>query len=246
MPFGASAMPPVGYVAFCQRKPLDCGADPEIVLASARRAQQERDDLLAALGPRRTLAIEPAALSAPPAPQEPRFETPPRLARAASPTEAMANPAGAVAPMTPGLWSTLHRVNAKVNRTIIEQLDRQTYGADDYWNTPLEDGLKVGDCEDYVLEKERSLIASGLPRNALNIALVNTAWGESHAVLLVATSEGEYVLDNLSPWIVRWHETSYRWVRRQVNGEPFHWVMVGAPEKPKAEEPKDLLIASIR
>jgi predicted transglutaminase-like cysteine proteinase len=128
--------------------------------------------------------------------------------------------------MTPKLWSLLNRVNGQVNGAIAQSADLVTYGRDDFWNTPLEEGRAAGDCEDYVLEKERALIAAGVPRAALNIALVTTRWGESHAVLLVATSEGEYVLDNLSPWLLTWREAPYRWLRRQVNGEAFNWVMI--------------------
>jgi predicted transglutaminase-like cysteine proteinase len=97
-----------------------------------------------------------------------------------------------------------------------------------------------------VLEKVRALVEAGLPRAALNIALVTTRWGESHAVLLVATSEGEYVLDNLSPWIVGWREAPYHWTRRQVDGEAFSWVMVDDRAQPRTPAAKGLLIASTR
>jgi predicted transglutaminase-like cysteine proteinase len=257
MPLGAGALPPVGYVAFCERKPQDCGGDIASVISGARRADADRAELTASLGATGAPVLMPAALGVPlnfrgpaatPAPSPlPALDLPPPpetievgLKAAViqtevafiDPAEEAQRQAEAHAPrMTPKLWSLLNRVNGQVNGAIEQRTDLANYGRDDFWNTPLEDGRQAGDCEDYVLEKERALIAAGVPRGALNIALVTTRWGESHAVLLVATSEGEYVLDNLSPWLLTWREAPYRWLRRQVNGEAFSWVMVEAPAR---------------
>lgn len=128
--------------------------------------------------------------------------------------------------MTPALWSTITRINDKVNRDILRRSDLQIYGVIDRWATPLASGDNLGDCEDYVLEKRRALIAAGLPASALSIAVANTSWGESHAVLLVATDQGDYVLDSLTPWILPWRKASLTWRERQVAGAPFRWAMV--------------------
>jgi predicted transglutaminase-like cysteine proteinase len=271
MPLGPSALPPRGYVAFCERKPQDCGADPHVVIAAAQRADADRNELMAALGPAMPATIMPAALSDAPAMRatpavwspgalQPELLPPPELQQASveraqiQTTVAFSDPAAealreaeARTPrMTPQLWSLLNRVNGQVNGAIEQRTDVDNYGVDDFWNTPLEDGRRAGDCEDYVLEKERALIAAGLPRRALNIAVVTTRWNESHAVLLVATGEGEYVLDSLSPWLVTWRQAPYRWVRRQVNGEAFQWVMVDDGARTRQPAAKGLLIASSR
>jgi len=274
MLLGSSALPPPPYVAFCERQPLDCGSDATEVLAGARRAEADRAALLAMLSPAAVAASAsaPAALSA----QDLSKPPPAALSRldTAAPLEATVQPAllqasvdfidpeerareadaGGPPAMTPELWATLHRVNANVNRAIIEQTDLQTYGVEDYWSTPLENGVRYGDCEDYVLEKQRALIAAGVPRRALNIAIVTTRWGESHAVLLVATRGGEFVLDNLSPWITPWQETDYLWRQREVAGDPFNWVMIQDPQvmralraslpQPKTDAAQPLQIAS--
>jgi predicted transglutaminase-like cysteine proteinase len=96
----------------------------------------------------------------------------------------------------------------------------------DLWTLPLAEGRKTGDCEDYALEKIRTLAAQGVPRSALNIALAVTGWGESHAVLVVSTRSGDFVLDNLTPSVIRWDAVPYRWRQRQVGGEAFRWAMV--------------------
>ena len=50
--------------------------------------------------------------------------------------------------------------------------------------------------------------------------------GKCHAVLIVGTDQGDYVLDNLSPWIKGWQEVNYTWIERQVPGKPLRWANV--------------------
>jgi predicted transglutaminase-like cysteine proteinase len=54
------------------------------------------------------------------------------------------------------------------------------------------------------------------------------AGGEAHAVLLLNTTQGEYVLDNLTPWIVPWDEAPYQWRWREVGGDPLRWAAVAS------------------
>ncbi|MFN7389144.1 transglutaminase-like cysteine peptidase [Brevundimonas sp.] len=67
---------------------------------------------------------------------------------------------------------------------------------------------------------------AGVPAEALSIAIVETRWGETHAVLLLASDRGEFVLDSLSPWVSRWDRVDYRWRERQARGGAFDWVNV--------------------
>ncbi len=128
--------------------------------------------------------------------------------------------------MTPELWSQINKVNDKVNRAIGRRSDLAAYGVQDHWATPLAGGTGFGDCEDYVLEKRRALIADGVPEAALSIAVATTSWGEHHAVLLVETAQGAYVLDSLTPWVLPWRKANLIWHERQVAGAPFRWSMV--------------------
>ena len=130
--------------------------------------------------------------------------------------------------LTEASWSDLNMVNRLINGMIRQTSDMVSHGTEDYWDTPLENGeAAVGDCEDYVLEKRRALIARGVPAAALSIAVVTTNQGEGHAVLLVDTNQGEVVLDSLSPSIVSWRDIPYSWVERQVPGQPMIWVRPG-------------------
>jgi predicted transglutaminase-like cysteine proteinase len=134
--------------------------------------------------------------------------------------------------MTPELWAQVRRVNDEVNRAIRRRSDLAAYGVADRWATPLSDGGRpYGDCEDFVLEKRRALLAAGLPRGAVDIALVVTRRGEAHAVLLLNTTQGEYALDNLTPWIVPWDEAPYQWRWREVGGDPLRWAAIASRDK---------------
>lgn len=117
----------------------------------------------------------------------------------------------------------LNEINRGVNRAIRPTSDQAAFGEADYWSVPSGPRAR-GDCEDYVLAKRQALIDAGAPVESLSIAVVETTRREVHAVLIVATADGEVILDNLTPWIVSWRETSYRWLQRQAPGSALTWV----------------------
>jgi predicted transglutaminase-like cysteine proteinase len=234
MVMGATSGPPRGFVEFCRRQPADCGATdqelaamsaPVATSASSTAASSPTVDwsaVFAEARARKELASQGVALQ--PAAAE------------------IAAPVASILPMTRDLWAALNITNSSINRAITSRSDAEVYGASDVWTTPLEFGRKLGDCEDYVLEKRRALVAIGLPPQALSIAVVITSRGLTHAVLLVNTDRGEYVLDNLSGWVLPWTETTYEWRERQVAGSASHWAM---PVGPARDEQPRLLLASL-
>ncbi len=226
MALGAAAAPPSGFVVFCRAQPEACGATAADLEAMDRALRSaERASAVAAIrfdwsG---VFSQTPPIASAPPAAPAPSASS----ASAASPA------------MTPQLWTRINRVNTRVNRAIVRRTDADTYGRSEVWATPLASGAGFGDCEDYVLEKRRTLLAEGLPATALSIAVVITPHNERHAVLLVGTDAGEYVLDNLTPWVLPWNKTSYQWRERQVAGSAGRWASPAGAAQP-------LLLASLR
>ena len=65
------------------------------------------------------------------------------------------------------------------------------------------------------------------------MALVRTLEGEPHAVLLVRTSEGEFVLDNRERRIVPLSEARLQIEQRQRTADVFDWIATspgGAPQ----------------
>lgn len=260
MPLGAAAAPPIGYVQFCEREPGDCNGvtRPELGrMRMAAEAAQSRTavaaisyDWTTAFAQQRAhdtdLLKKTSSSGAAPA----SFNWTGVFAKAqAEPTShdpdvAEAPSAPAAALMNPETWSILERTNKMVNLAITPREDVATYGVADYWATPLENGVKSGDCEDYVLEKRHQLVTAGLPASALSIAVVLTEKGEAHAVLVVATSTGDYVLDNRTPWILPWAQTPYRWRERQVAGSASHWAFPAVAAH--TPQPARVLLASAR
>jgi predicted transglutaminase-like cysteine proteinase len=159
--------------------------------------------------------------------ERPRPFPAPRPLLAQEPQEVLA--------MSPTLWSTLTRVDRDINQRIRPASDLQAFGVDNFWDLPLgPNGRGMGNCKHYALEKRRALVEAGVPSRALYLAIVRTRWGEIHSVLVVATDEGDYVLDNLSPWVTPWQEAGYTWLARQVPGKPLEWAapMTEAPARP--------------
>lgn len=103
-------------------------------------------------------------------------------------------------------WLKLSEIDEFVNRNTFAMSDKNNWQRSDYWSLPRQ-GL--GDCEDFALEKRRLLIKAGWPKGALSIAYVETWEKTGHAVLVVATNEGDLILDNLNWRIVPWDRAPY-------------------------------------
>lgn len=101
----------------------------------------------------------------------------------------------------------VRQVNAFVNHHITYAEDRDVWGVEDYWATPLESmGRGAGDCEDYAIAKYFSLLILGIPADHLRITYVRARTGSpqnptfiAHMVLAYYPNvEGEpLILDNL-------------------------------------------------
>lgn len=114
----------------------------------------------------------------------------------------------------PGLLAMLDDVNAAANRRVdCSVTDSDLYGQEEYWAYP--EG-RFGDCEDIALFKREELVHLGLPRGALTLALVHhRVTMTPHAVLLVETTAGTYLLDTLSDPALPWHEAPYNFEARE-------------------------------
>jgi predicted transglutaminase-like cysteine proteinase len=129
-------------------------------------------------------------------------------------------------PMSGDLWRKIVGVNTSVNASVEPMTDIDIYGKDEAWNYPK----GFGDCEDYVLEKRRLLIADGIPVSDLLITVVRKPDGEGHAVLTVRTDAGDFILDNLSGKVRSWEETGYRFLKRQASTNTGRWVSIRGGE----------------
>ncbi len=120
------------------------------------------------------------------------------------------------------LWAEIVDINNKVNISVTPRTDMEMWGKEELWSYPT----NVGDCEDYVLEKRRRLMALGVPSGDLLITVVRQPNGAGHAVLTVRTSRGEFILDNLEPRVMPWADTPYSYLKRQSERNSGSWVAI--------------------
>jgi predicted transglutaminase-like cysteine proteinase len=145
------------------------------------------------------------------------------------PQECAVNPAEAPAiTLTPRIWHTIIATNRKVNVGIQAVTDMEHWGVPDRWDLP-DDGY--GDCEDFQLLKRKLLAEAGLPRRAMRVTVVIDEKGEGHAVLMVRTDRGDFVLDNKTSAVLPWHQTGYVYVKREGQAG-LGWVSLGGATSP--------------
>lgn len=114
---------------------------------------------------------------------------------------------------TPDLAAQLAVVNRAVNQSIRPLADPgETWEINPVW----------GDCNDFALTKRSRLIALGVPAGALRIAVTTTSGGAAHAILVVRTSAGDYVLDNLSNDLRTLRQSGYA-IRMISTANPLRW-----------------------
>jgi predicted transglutaminase-like cysteine proteinase len=132
--------------------------------------------------------------------------------------------------LTPEAWRIIVAVNTTVNAAVKPLSDRDHWHAEDRWDYPA-DGY--GDCEDYQILKRKVLAAAGLPRRALRMTVVLDEEAAGHAVLMVRTDRGEFVLDNKRDAVLLWEQTGYIYVKREGDAGPA-WVSLGGLSAPVA------------
>lgn len=112
-----------------------------------------------------------------------------------------------------GVATTLARVNRDVNGEIVLTADAGCSGGEEHWSLPASG---YGDCEDFALEKRARLREAGLPSATMTMAIVHHRTEYfAHAVLLVETDRGTFLLDNLTDEVICWRDAPYSLERRE-------------------------------
>ncbi|WP_304280658.1 transglutaminase-like cysteine peptidase [Caulobacter segnis] len=211
MRLGRQVAPPPGYLALCQRLPSACGMQAPPAAATLSPGGLRPNAIAGSSDARRAPYDWRAALGGPDA-----------LGQADEVSQAVAR-----LQYSAKLLDELKRVTRSVNAQITPKSDLEAFGREDFWALPLTEGLgKGGNCKHYVLEKRKVLIDEGFDPESLSIAIVRIPRGEIHAVLVVSTTAGDYVLDNLTPWVVKWSDTGYDWIIRQGPRQQTDWFTV--------------------
>jgi predicted transglutaminase-like cysteine proteinase len=128
--------------------------------------------------------------------------------------------------LTKERWKNLLEVNALVNTSIEPRSDQELYGVPERWDYPF----NAGDCEDYALLKKRYLEHLGFPSSPLPLAIALDEAREAHAVLMVLTDRGDFVLDNRRNEVLPWNRTRYRFLKRQSLEDPMTWIALSPTE----------------
>ncbi|HOO82242.1 MAG TPA: transglutaminase-like cysteine peptidase [Alphaproteobacteria bacterium] len=121
------------------------------------------------------------------------------------------------------------RVNDLVNekRYIV---DSKNWGQSDYWATPVEFLQRGGDCEDFAIMKYVALRSLGVPEDRMRIAIVqDTQKNIPHAVLVVYTEQGAYLLDNQNKHLISAERGSRYRPIYSINRQA--WWLHSAPSK---------------
>jgi predicted transglutaminase-like cysteine proteinase len=149
-------------------------------------------------------------------------------------------------------WSELAAINRQVNDQIVASTDASRYGVLEYWAMPLaeraarQNESAAGDCEDYALEKRARLISLGWNPNSLALAVAYAPGVGMHAVLIVQTDHGDFVLDNLHDAPLQPEALDYQWVSRQAGPSMTVWASAHIESAPSRLDPaQELLHASL-
>ncbi|CCF19119.1 exported protein of unknown function [Pseudorhizobium banfieldiae] len=105
----------------------------------------------------------------------------------------------------------LEEVNKSVNGSMVWVAD----GKLDTWTI----GGRQGDCDDFAVTKLDRLVKAGIPVTSMRLGR-GKALGQKHMVLIVFTTSGWYVLDNLSDGIYR-NRGRFKPVSRQKTPTPI-------------------------
>ena len=132
--------------------------------------------------------------------------------------------------LTAEVWNTIRTVNSRVNASIIPITDHEQWGVPDRWDLPT---TGYGDCEDMQLLKRKLLAERGLPRRAMRMTVVIDARSAGHAVLMLRTDRGDFILDNETDAILPWDRTAYVFAKREGQ-DSTAWVSLGQAASPVA------------
>ena len=110
-----------------------------------------------------------------------------------------------------GLDDATEGVLARVFATVLARITPvEEPPGQDHWRQIDQAGF--GDCDDYAITWREALVAAGLPRGALDVAVAETEQGEIHAVLAVHTDRGTLIFDNRYPTPRPWTSLPYAWL----------------------------------
>jgi len=101
--------------------------------------------------------------------------------------------------LTTKIWGHIRRINQVWNDKIQYETDSMQYGRSEYWAFPDEIKASLrGDCEDFAIIKRYALESFDIPGYYATCWTREEfkTWHGYHAVLIVSTDRGDFVLSN--------------------------------------------------
>lgn len=195
-------LPPYGYVQFCRDNPQECPEQYDNFAKSnytSRETTAATNDFIQPLHPLNLTYNLRRLIDKQPGEQQ-KFDN---------------------------VISLLDAVNLEVNNSVSQVTDLEGFGVIENWRIPAIGSFinDIGDCEDFALAKRKILMDRyGFSPDALSMSVLRRRDGDIHAVLMVRTSYGDFVLDNLNDDIRAWNQTGYQWIKKQAFGNPSKWI----------------------
>jgi len=104
--------------------------------------------------------------------------------------------------------SLIFRVNREINNSIKYTPDMEQFGKPEDWRVVTNN---KDDCDGYALTKYMKLRSEGIPEECMAVCTCITETGGGHAVLVVSTDIGDFVLDNRYPDARAYDTLPYKW-----------------------------------
>lgn len=120
--------------------------------------------------------------------------------------------------LTDEKWKLIKEINSYWNDKITYMSDIEHYGKEEHWAFPVDD---LGDCEDIAIAKRCDLLKNNIESRFA------TCWTETdgyHAVLIVHTDKGDFVLDNRYDDVMKFEDLPYRW--EKIETEDGVWKQI--------------------
>ena len=129
----------------------------------------------------------------------------------------------------------LSSVNVGVNKAVHFKADEELYGTGKFAIPVSRNGEPPeGDCDDYTLIKMDVLRRHGIPQETMMMGLVSEKHDPNftHAILIVRTTGGDYVLDNRHEEVKLARDTEYKfWFAAELGENPVISKVVHADDK---------------
>lgn len=136
----------------------------------------------------------------------------------ASPAECRDGSGESTVELSAAKLNLLKSVNRRVNAAIVPEMPD---GPETWVINP-----ERGNCHDYAVTKRHELVRAGWPSASLRLAVAYTRSGIGHLVVIVRTTEGDLVLDNLTDRIVAWNKSGLRFVSVEASDKPRVWYAI--------------------